>query len=166
MAKGRGLLVGKPVPQVKVRIEDGEILVAGGHVNSGYLDPAQNAGNKIVETGITWHRTGDAGTFDEQGRLWLLGRFGSEIAMPEGPIYPFSVEVAARYWPGVRHSALVGEQGHPILAVQGDRAHLSDWQRAAREFGIADVVSVAQIPMDRRHNSKVDRIALAKLISN
>ena len=166
MAEGRGLLVGRPVSRVEVRIDNGEILVAGGHVNSGYLDPAQNAGNKVIDGDTTWHRTGDAGVFDDAGRLWLLGRCGSEITMPDGPLYPFSVEVAARYWPGAERSALVGAEGRPILVVQGDRKNLSEWRDLAGDFGISEVRCVDQIPMDKRHNSKVDRVALSKQIAN
>ena len=38
MQSGKGLLAGRPVPETQLRIIDDEIVVAGDHVNKGYLD--------------------------------------------------------------------------------------------------------------------------------
>jgi len=160
MEAGRGLLVGHPVDHIEVRIQDTEIQVAGAHVNSGYLDPAHNAENKIVEGGKTWHRTGDAGTFDDQGRLWLWGRIGTGIKTDGAPLYPFSIEVAARYWPGVAQSALMSVDQQAVLVVQGDAAHKDQWVQAARAFGVDQIKPIEKIPMDARHGSKIDRSKL------
>lgn len=179
MTAGRGLLVGHPVPQARVRIVDHEIQVAGGHVNAGYLDPAHDAENKVREGGVIWHRTGDAGFFDAAGRLWLLGRTGSEVALARGTLFPFSVEVAARGWEGVVACALVADEPQAAagiaeraapgnaacLVIEGDGAHLPLWQDRAAALGIARVRRIDRIPMDRRHASKVDRAALARLLS-
>ncbi len=165
MARGMGLLVGKPVSQVRVRIVDHEVQVAGEHVNGGYLDPAHDAENKVAEGDRIWHRTGDAGRFDDQGRLWLLGRIGSEIAMPSGPLFPFAIEVAARHWPGVRQSALMGRDGAPVLVIEGDSRSIADWERAARDFGVARIETIADMPMDLRHRSKIDRARLRDRLS-
>ena len=164
MAAGQGLLVGRPVPEVRLRIDSDEVLVAGDHVNRGYLDPARDAETKRVEEGVIWHRTGDAGRLDATGRLWLWGRVGRGVARPEGPLYPFAVEVAARSWPGVRASALLADGPRAVLAVAGEARHLPDWQAAARAFGVDRVVPVPALPMDRRHRSKVDRTALARQV--
>lgn len=160
MAGGKGLLVGHPVPQIALRIQDNEIQVAGAHVNDGYLDPTHSRENKIAEGGVIWHRTGDAGTLDDLGRLWLWGRIGSDVTTHSGRIYPFAIEVAARHWPGVTRSALVAVNDHPVLCVQGQAEHLPDWRRAAQGFGVPKVVPVQHIPMDKRHASKVDRKTL------
>jgi acyl-CoA synthetase (AMP-forming)/AMP-acid ligase II len=92
-----GHLVGLPAVGTEVRIVDpnadltdeaevdkatvvgddvGEILVAGKHVLHGYVDnPTANKESKIPRArGDVWHRTGDAGFFDPEGRLWLVGR--------------------------------------------------------------------------------------------
>ena len=86
--------------------------------------------------------------------------------MPDGPLYPFAVEVAARFWPGVQKCALMGEKGHPVLVVQGSPVHLSDWKTSAGAFGISDIRHIERIPMDRRHQSKIDRPALLRLMGN
>jgi long-subunit acyl-CoA synthetase (AMP-forming) len=94
------LLAGPPVEEIRVRIVDDEIQVAGAHVNGGYLDPAHDAENKVREGDTVWHRTGDAGSLDADGRLWLLGRIGSEVTLNGRRVFPFSIEVAARAGPG------------------------------------------------------------------
>jgi len=161
MKGGGGLLTGAPVAAVDVMIENGEILVAGDHVNEGYLDSTQNAETKIERDGRIWHRTGDAGRFDDQGRLWLLGRTSARI----GGVDPFAVETAARFWPGTRRSALADVDGHPVLAVQGDDANLEEWRHAAAALGVTDVRPVPAIPLDRRHRSKTDYAALDQLLA-
>lgn len=49
MAGGAGLLAGVPVEGPALRIVEGEIWVAGAHVNAHYLDPAMEAGTKVRE---------------------------------------------------------------------------------------------------------------------
>lgn len=164
MREGAGLLAGRPVPQVRVRIADGEIQVAGDHVNRGYLDPSRDAETKLAEGDTVWHRTGDAGRLDADGRLWLLGRCAAVIRRGGRTFHPFAVETAARFWPGVARAALAEAGGQVILAVEGDRAFLSDWQARAGELGL-DMVRPMAIPLDRRHRSKVDYPALRRRLA-
>ncbi len=159
---GEGLLAGPPVCAVRVRIAEDEILVAGDHVVETYVDPADNAATKTRdEAGTIWHRTGDGGRFDAEGRLWLLGRTQGRI---EG-LWPFAIEVAARSWPGVRRAALCPLEGRACLAIEGDAAHLPAWRDAAAALGVATIVPLKQIPLDRRHRSKVDYARLAEAVS-
>lgn len=161
MASGAGLLAGHPVPQVQVRIEDGEILVAGDHVNKGYLDPGRDAETKRHDGNTIWHRTGDAGALDSKGQLWLLGRHGADV---DG-LHPFEVEVAARQWPGVRRVALAQTGGQAVLAIEGDKTKIQTWKAQAESlFRIENVRHLDAIPLDRRHGSKVDYPALAKAL--
>ncbi|NNF25222.1 MAG: AMP-binding protein [Rhodobacteraceae bacterium] len=164
MQAGQGLLAGRTVPQVALRIEDGEILVTGDHVNKGYLDPARDAGAKVKEGGTVWHRTGDAGRIDTDGRLWLLGRHGASVKTEAGTLFPFAVETAARLWPGVARAALTEIGGQAVLALQGAEPSPGDWAERAGQLGVASVRAVGHIPLDRRHRSKVDYPALRKLL--
>lgn len=159
---GEGLLAGPPVSEVRVRIVDDEILVAGEHVVETYVDPADNAATKIRDAqGTIWHRTGDGGRFDEKGRLWLLGRVQGRI----GDLWPFAIETAARSWPGVQRAALCQLDGQSCLAIEGNAAHLAHWRDAAAGLGVSRVVTVRAIPLDRRHRSKIDYARLATVIS-
>jgi acyl-CoA synthetase (AMP-forming)/AMP-acid ligase II len=164
MAAGKGLLAGAPVAATQVRIVQDEILVSGPHVNQGYLDPSRDAETKLRDGAVIWHRTGDAGYLDDQGRLWLLGRLGGAVHTATGLRYPFSVETAARLWPGVREAALVDLSGTAVLAIEGQSTHLRDWTARAAAFGIHDLRPVTRLPKDRRHRSKVDIAALRKLL--
>jgi len=163
MAGGNGLLVGYPVPEIALRIRHNEIQVAGAHVNDGYLDPAHSEENKIKEGHLTWHRTGDAGALDEDGRLWLWGRIGSEIEVDSALLFPFAIEVAARQWPGVERCALVNTRTGPALCVQGNPDHFQVWNKSVLGFGVPKVISIGKIPMDKRHASKVDRAELERI---
>jgi acyl-coenzyme A synthetase/AMP-(fatty) acid ligase len=162
MSTGAGLLAGKPVPQINLRILDDEIIVTGEHVSKGYLDARHDAATKLALDGAIWHRTGDAGRIDVQGRLWLLGRKDGRI----GGFYPFSVESVGRSWPGVRAAALAERAGSAVLAVEGDDACLAMWRQRALELGELEVCAVKAIPRDRRHRSKVDYPALQCLLDS
>ena len=164
MAAGAGLLVGHPVPEVRLRIRAGEIEVTGDHVNKSYLDPSQTRDNKVVEGEDVWHRTGDAGRLDDQGRLWLWGRVGDEVLGTQGPIHPFAVEVAAQGWPGISRCALMEKSGEPILAIEGTAAHLPTWKAHAEAFGVDRIEVISALPMDARHGSKIDRVKLAEML--
>ncbi len=164
MREGAGLLAGRPVPQVRLRIAEGEIQVAGAHVNRGYLDPARDPETKVVDNGTLWHRTGDAGHIDHDGRLWLLGRTSAVLQRDGRPVHPFAVETAARSWPGLQHAALAEAGGRLIVAAEGDRQHLAEWTKRAQALGLDGARHVAAIPMDRRHRSKVDYLALRRLL--
>lgn len=160
MEDGQGLLVGAPVEGLQVRIVADEIQVAGAHVNGGYLNPAHDAENKVRDGDTIWHRTGDAGYFDDRGRLWLLGRAGSQVSVASGSKFPFQIEVAARGWDGVVQCALIALDDVACLVVEGDTRHLADWRNLAAQLDITEVRSIAKIPMDKRHASKIDRKAL------
>jgi olefin beta-lactone synthetase len=159
MENGGGLLAGHPVAQARVEIVDDEILVAGDHVNKGYLDPGRDNETKLRRDGEIWHRTGDAGRFDTAGRLWLLGRREARA----GDYFPFGVETAARLWPGVRQAALLPASEPPTLFVAGDADHAAVWSERARAFPGLAVRRVDAVPLDRRHRSKVDYAALRTL---
>jgi acyl-CoA synthetase (AMP-forming)/AMP-acid ligase II len=160
MRSGGGLLAGHPVPAIRLEISQDEIVVTGAHVNKGYLDPAHDCTTKIARDGVIWHRTGDAGRIDESGRLWLLGRIDGKA----GGLFPFGVEAAARYWPGVVGAALVTAADQPILAIEGDADSRQAWQREADRIGHMRVVPVRAIPLDRRHGSKINYPALKILL--
>jgi acyl-CoA synthetase (AMP-forming)/AMP-acid ligase II len=192
MGAGRGLLAGRPVAVVALRIlpdrggapieamsaadldaacaresEPGEIIVSGDHVLSGYLDREGDAETKFRVDGKVWHRTGDAGYLDGTGRLWLLGRCAAVVRDAHGTLYPFAVECAAHQLPGVRRSALLSRDGERILAVEAQPGAAIDAGSIRAELAWAQldrVVLVKEIPVDKRHNAKVDYTALDRLI--
>ncbi|MFI5058287.1 MAG: AMP-binding protein [Candidatus Acidiferrales bacterium] len=109
--------VGKPAAGVEVKIApDGEILVRGDSVTSGYYHaPSETA--SAFEDG--WFHTGDIGRFDEAGNLTIQGRKKEMIVTPEGlNVFPEDVEHALNRLPGVRESAVVGrDRVHAVLVL-------------------------------------------------
>lgn len=160
MAEGGGLLAGSPIAEIDVELVDDEVQVAGAHVNRGYLDAKDNASTKVTRGGVLWHRTGDAARRDEAGRLWLLGR--KEAA--KGDLFPFAVETAALSWPGVDAAGLCALEDRNLLAVSGDGIDEQDLRMRARRLGDLELRRLAQVPMDKRHNSKVDYVRLRKAL--
>jgi len=181
MQKGKGLLTGKPVPEIQLRIlrfqwgaaiapltqtefdaqclppgDVGEIVVSGDHVLPGYWQGQGDAETKFRVDGVPWHRTGDAGYVDGQGRVWLLGRCSARIEDERGTLYPFAVEAAVRQYPGVRRSALVNHEGKRLLVVEWEQPGDGEALRSHLTWAGVDEVRSLKIPVDRRHNAKVD----------
>jgi olefin beta-lactone synthetase len=147
----------------------GEIVVSGKHVLQGYVNTQHNLSTKIDVDSNIWHRTGDAGYFDAGSRLWLVGRCSAAIRDCNGAVYPFQVEYAVNNVAGVHRSALVCHAGARVLVVEAiGREFRSDCVAAARciaKFHIDRILTVRKIPMDKRHNSKVDYVALSQLLN-
>lgn len=199
MIAGGGLLTGRPVDSIELRIlpdrwgtpvgpltpgqfeqaalshgSIGEIVVTGEHVLRGYLDGLGDEETKIRVADRVWHRTGDAGYLDARGRLWLLGRCAAKAQDEGGVLYPFAVECAASEHPAVARAAFVAHRQQRVLAIELRHAKAAavapvkgvlyelgkqlDWARLDR------ITIVERIPVDARHNAKVDYPALTRLL--
>jgi long-chain acyl-CoA synthetase len=103
---GRGS-IGKPMPGLEVKLSnDGEILVRGENVASGYWSKESVAPAVDAEG---WFHTGDLGERDEAGNLYFKGRSKNVIVTPEGlKVYPGDLEAELRKEPGVRDCVVVG----------------------------------------------------------
>jgi long-chain acyl-CoA synthetase len=139
--------VGTAIAGVEIRIaDDGEILVRGENVTSGYYQSTANLqlptsnhsqrptpdnshsstpdGDRIFDAD-GWLHTGDIGERDEQGRLFIKGRKKEMIVTPDGlNVFPEDVERVLDEQTGVRESAVVGavegaqERVHAVLLVE------------------------------------------------
>ena len=108
--------VGTPIGGVEVKIApDGEILVRGENVSSGYYGQTEETAS---EGG--WLHTGDIGEFDTEGRLSIKGRKKEMIVTPEGlNVFPEDVERVLDGIPGVKESAAVGkDRVHAVLVLE------------------------------------------------
>jgi len=99
--------IGKILPGREVKLaDDGEILVRGGGVASGYWS---GQGSKQVSDEQGWYRTGDVGALDAAGNLYFKGRKKEVIVTPGGMnIYPEDLEAALRHQPEVKDCVVVG----------------------------------------------------------
>ncbi|MDV2978691.1 UNVERIFIED_CONTAM: alpha/beta fold hydrolase [Actinomycetes bacterium ARC8] len=153
----------------------GEILVRAPHVKDRYdrLWITEQHSSSIPG----WHRTGDVGHLDDQGRLWVEGRLGHVLRTAKGAITPVAAEHAAEAVAGAGRAALVGvgpdgtqaavvvmETVPPARKPGPASSELARQVRsavAATGTDVAAVLVVPNLPTDIRHNSKIDRAALA-----
>ena len=128
LKRAKGGSVGSPITGVEIRIaDDGEILVRGENVTSGYyVDESQGPAAAVAATDADgWLHTGDIGERDADGRLFIKGRKKEMIVTPEGlNVFPEDVEAVLNELPGVRESAVVGtdrdgeERVHAVLVLE------------------------------------------------
>ena len=99
--------VGKPIAGVQVRIaDDGEILVRGENVTTGYYNAPEETRAAFKDG---WFHTGDIGELDAKGQLHIRGRKKEMIVTPEGlNVFPEDIERVLNELPGVIESAVVG----------------------------------------------------------
>jgi long-chain acyl-CoA synthetase len=123
--------VGKPIAGVEVKIaEDGEILVRGENVTSGYLNPDADSARAFDAEG--WFHTGDVGFLDEKGGLQIRGRKKEMIVTPEGlNVFPEDIERVLNAVPGVIDSAVVGTDRVQAVLVLDEGASADAVVRAA-----------------------------------
>jgi long-chain acyl-CoA synthetase len=109
--------VGKPIAGVEMKIApDGEILVRGENVTTGYFNAAAETA-RAFEDG--WFHTGDVGEIGSDGQLFIRGRKKEMIVTPEGlNVFPEDVERVLNDVPGVQDSAAVG-----VTAGGQERVH-------------------------------------------
>jgi len=183
---GKGTCVGRPVAGIELRLirisddelarwsddpalppgEVGEICVKGPAVTRAYCgrDDA-TAAAKIQDGDAVWHRMGDLGYLDEQGRLWFAGRKAERVRTAAGPAFTDFIEGRAAAHPRVSRCALVGvgAVGHerPVLVVEGRE----DASLARELQALAPVQTVLfhpRFPLDVRHNAKIHRLTLKR----
>ncbi|MFM7242849.1 MAG: fatty acid CoA ligase family protein [Planctomycetaceae bacterium] len=154
----------------------GEIVVSGGTVSCEYLArPEANAASKILEAGRVWHRMGDMGYLDDEGRLWFCGRKAHVVTTPDRVHHSVPVENVFNRHPEVRRTALIAVEGRPALAVEPRSRRLGAEARRRlagelRAIGAADPVTATitrfyfhdSFPVDARHNAKIFRDRLAE----
>ena len=89
--------VGPPLDGLEIRIlEDGELCVRGDTVSPGAAD------------GEGWLATGDLGSLDSDGHLWISGRISDRIVTGGATVDPRSVEAVLEGLPGVANAAVTG----------------------------------------------------------
>jgi len=110
--------VGRPLPQLEVRVADpasgrtqplaaaGEVLVRGSQVMAGYFELPEATAAAIDAEG--WLHTGDLGSMDAQGNLRIRGRLKEMIIRGGENIFPREIEDVIASHPAVAAAAVVG----------------------------------------------------------
>jgi fatty-acyl-CoA synthase len=110
--------VGRPLPQLEVRVADpasgrtqplgavGEVLVRGYQVMAGYFELPEATAAAIDADG--WLHTGDLGSMDAQGNLRIQGRLKEMIIRGGENIFPREIEQVIASHPAVAAVAVIG----------------------------------------------------------
>ncbi len=189
---GEGVCVGEPIPGVQVAVlpldasgepgpdlhaepdVTGEVCVHAAHVKDRYDRLWLTQARTTPAEG--WHRTGDVGHLDDAGRLWIEGRLVHVVVTAAGPVTPVGIERRVEQLDGVDLAAAVGVgpvgSQQVVVVVTGPPAarrgalaplDLADAVREVAGADVAAVLAVPTMPVDIRHNSKIDRSRLARL---
>lgn len=197
--QGRGICVGRPVKGLSLAVigisddpvdtwseeltvadgQIGEIAVRAPQATAAYFNrPEATRLAKISDpSGGFWHRMGDLGYLDEQGRVWFCGRKSHRVRTSAATLYTIPVEGVFNTHPEVFRTALVGigapGSQRPVLCVELEKGVSGSWKTLIRqellEIGaeyphtalIRDILFHPAFPVDIRHNAKIFREKLA-----
>ncbi len=197
-AEGAGVCVGRPVEGMTLKIicisdnpipewndglelprgEIGEIVVQGPVVTRSYYNrPESTALAKIMDpAGGFFHRMGDLGYIDEQGRVWFCGRKSQRVVTAKGTLFTIPCEGVFNAHPAVYRTALVGVLHHgtmePVLCVEREQGVALSTEKLRQELlalgaahahtrDIHTILFHPAFPVDIRHNAKIFREKLA-----
>jgi acyl-CoA synthetase (AMP-forming)/AMP-acid ligase II len=193
---GEGVCVGRPLSGVELAVSPlsptgvadgpltasrnrtGEICVRADHVKDRYdvLWATERASSRPPG----WHRTGDVGHLDADGRLWVEGRLPHVISTSSGVVTPVGVEQRVELVNEVQAAAAVGvgpagTQVVVVVVLTAARGSggwtnrlavaplpLTDAVRGAAAVDVAAVLVAQRLPLDIRHSSKIDRQEVAR----
>ncbi|QDT52535.1 4-chlorobenzoate--CoA ligase [Caulifigura coniformis] len=206
--KGAGTCVGRPFPEIEIRIiritdgpvaaldvaeacgpgEIGEIIVRGRSVTREYFRrPEATAVAKIADPRSfpgddrpsVWHRIGDVGYIDGEGLLWFCGRKAHIVHTRLGSMYSVCCEAIFETHPHVYRAALVGigdvSDEAPVIVIEPEAGKFPETPAAVAAFRdellrlgagspltscIREVMFHRSLPVDTRHNVKIQREAL------
>lgn len=198
--QGQGVCVGRPALNITAKIikitddpienwgDDlladphaiGEIVVQGPVVTGAYFN--RDASTKLAkikdpQNNAFYHRMGDLGYFDSQGRLWFCGRKSQRVMTPSGDHYTIPCEGVFNTHEDVFRSALVTIQrqgvSQPALCVEleidrnvNETQLLKELKAIAESHQhtrlIHDFYIHPSFPVDIRHNAKIGRESLSQ----
>jgi fatty-acyl-CoA synthase len=85
--------------------EVGEVIVQGPNVMAGYWDDPERTAEVLTDG---WYHTGDAGSLDDEGFLYIRDRYKDMIISGGENVYPAEVESALLHLPGIEEAAVIG----------------------------------------------------------
>jgi acyl-CoA synthetase (AMP-forming)/AMP-acid ligase II len=138
-------------------------------------------GTSAPPRGIVWHRMGDCGYLDPNGRLWFCGRLAERLETENGPMFTEPCEQVFRLHPQVARCALVGlgPRGRQQPAIVVEPTSRTLLQSGTEQQALADALRQlarghphtasihhfyfrSRFPVDVRHNAKIHRLALTR----
>jgi len=150
---------------------------ASPNVVSLVTSPLSLAASGAANAAPVWHRMGDCGYVDVDGRIWFCGRKAERVETARGTLHTEPCEQVFRLHARVGRCALIGlgESGRqrPAMVIEAKVADSTEARRFARELRAlaqqhphtADIKFFyfhPAFPVDVRHNAKIHRLTLAK----
>ncbi len=197
--KGKGVCVGLPVENIDLKIINisddvitvwqddlildrnviGEIAVKGPQVTKAYY--ARKRATEMAKIfdadGSFYHRMGDTGYLDEQGRLWFCGRLSHRVITDKKTLFTIPCEGIFNTHAKIFRTALVGVgnngQTMPVICVELEQEFKNENQEIIKtellkigaQFeqtkNVQHVLFHPAFPVDIRHNAKIGREKLA-----
>jgi len=199
---GKGTCVGRPLPGIEIAIlpisdtvipsfkresfletdSIGEIIVRGDVVTRAYENnDKENQMAKIQEGNTFWHRMGDVGYLDKEGRLWFCGRRAHRVVTESKngmeTLFTIPCEAIFNNHPDVFRSALVGvrdgdNRTFPVMIIEPEKESsmaASQLLIEMKELGKNEPLTAKidhylvhlDFPVDIRHNAKIFREKLS-----
>lgn len=199
--EGQGTCIGKAFPGMEIAIIDicddviktiddatvlnpntiGEIIVRGTVVTKEYFNnPKATTSAKISDGSSLWHRMGDVGYIDAQGRLWFCGRKAHRVDTETQRLFSVCTEAIFNQHSSIYRSALVGIDSNgttkAIMIVQPligkfPTSKQTEDQLKNELFAISkkyehtkqisEILFHKDFPVDIRHNAKIFREKLS-----
>lgn len=164
-----------------VRGEIGEIIVQGPVATREYFQrPDGTALAKIKDGDSFWHRMGDTGYFDEEGKLWFCGRKAHIVFTESERLFSVCCEAIFNCHSKIYRCALtgVGQRGsqRPVIVAEPESGSFPETAQAEQQLrvellqlaaasslteSIDQIVFHRSLPVDTRHNVKINREALS-----
>jgi fatty-acyl-CoA synthase len=154
--EGRALAAGR----------DGEILVRGASVATGYWNAPEQSAQAFVDG---WYRSGDVGHFDDEGHLYVVSRKKDMIISGGENIYPAELEHILAEAPAVLEACVVGRPdarwGEAVVAVivLKPGAKMSEAEAMALFQGR---IARYKQPREVRFAERLPRSALGKILKD
>lgn len=196
--EGKGVCVGSPVPNLDIRIikitdeaistwkddlelpayKIGEICVRGPQVTQSYFnrDNATRLAKIQTDNGF-YHRMGDVGYSDDNGRIWFCGRKSQRVITENETLFTICCEGIFNKHASVFRTALVGAKHEdkiiPVICVELEPENkIVDKNKLTEELfelashhsltkNIKNILFHSGFPVDIRHNAKIGREKLA-----
>lgn len=121
--------VGKILPNLEVKIaDDGEILVRGPSITQGYYNDPEETANSFEGD---WFKTGDVGSFDEDGYLKIVDRKKRLLILSTGMnVAPAPIESSINESVYISQSLVIGDnRKYVICLVNPEYETLIPWAK-------------------------------------